>query len=155
LCVGLEQLLDNSLVASNDDLNLMSQLPLQYTNTLSAPQSVRCETTGDLQNTATLLLFTNKIAMSQHLADSQELEQHPIVQPEQQPAAAIQVKPVVEGKAQEKETEIVDDVKDYKYFMTKNCEQMILPMLAFAQHQSVHPKTTKSKVQKEKKGKIS
>jgi hypothetical protein len=77
LCVGLEQLLDNldGLVASNDELDLMMQLSLRYTNNLVAPRSGRRDTTGYLRNTATTLLSTKKIVPPQCLVDTQEAKE--------------------------------------------------------------------------------
>jgi hypothetical protein len=73
LCVGLEQLLDNSkkLVASDDELQLMTELSLRYDNALSAPRSGRRETTGSLRNATTTLLATKKIVSPQRLEQQQ------------------------------------------------------------------------------------
>jgi hypothetical protein len=94
--------------------------------------------------------YTKKIVVPQHLADSQELKPHPIAQPEQeqpetpqvgtqilsqadapqQPAVAIQVEPIVEDKAWEKENEIAEMIsKTTKIPRTKRCQQTILPIL--------------------------
>jgi hypothetical protein len=107
LCVGLEQLVDNSktCVASKDELDLMMELSLQYNNTLLAPASGWRETTGYLQNAATTLLSTKKILSPQRLEQEQQLV---VAQPSSladapQQSAVAQVKLVVEDEALETE----------------------------------------------------
>jgi hypothetical protein len=54
---------------------------------------------------------------------------------------------------------IANDVKDYKASKTKKprpkrCPTMMLPMLAFVHHSSVHPKSSKPKTRNEKQMQI-
>jgi hypothetical protein len=74
LCVGLEQLLDNSKtrVASQDELDLMMKLSSRYDNALLATRSGRREITGYLRNAATTLLSTKKIVTPQRLEEQEQ-----------------------------------------------------------------------------------
>jgi hypothetical protein len=103
LCVGLEQLLDNSKtrVASKDELDLMMELSLRYDNALLAPRSGRSETNGYLRNTATTLLSTKNIVSPQRLeqADFRVVAQRFSAADAPQQSAVAQVELVVEDEA--------------------------------------------------------
>jgi hypothetical protein len=70
LCIGLKKL----FVASNDELQLITKLSLQYTKSLLAPWSGWHDTTGYLWSTAAMLLSSKKVVIPDKAGETVENE---------------------------------------------------------------------------------